>query len=238
MKNLDSNRPQEIVIYTNKKISLDFYQLFQDGLFYLSSFTIKTLEQIPSQPENKIHIVILETSNQINSLQLNCNKIHFIIPSHLNNRLENDLNTLIFEHDQFMTSQQALENLYHSFIKFYFSTKCYLDPQDFFNSYMNGYRYLKIHSILQSDTDYEKQLNTYLQMIPDTEPVCFNFSISYDYSSEFDYLPLLQNTIHYLRYSEDREVFFSIVLSKHSISDNKLSIVHLSREPKKCHNSL
>ena len=35
MKNLDSNRPQEIVIYTNKKISLDFYQLFQDGLFYL-----------------------------------------------------------------------------------------------------------------------------------------------------------------------------------------------------------
>ena len=78
MKNLDSNRPQEIVIYTNKKISLDFYQLFQDGLFYLSSFTIKTLEQIPSQPENKIHIVILETSNQINSLQLNCNKIHSV----------------------------------------------------------------------------------------------------------------------------------------------------------------
>ncbi|MHA3048453.1 hypothetical protein [Acinetobacter sp. ANC 4639] len=232
MKNLDSNRPQEIVIYTNEKISPDFYQPFQDGLFYLSSFTIKTLEQIPSQTENKIHIVILGAHNEMNNLQLSYNKIHFIVPSHSNNKLEKNLNTLIFEHDHSMTPQQALENLYHNFIKFYFSTKYYLDPQDFFNSYMNGYRYIKMHSVLQNDIDYEKQLKTYLQMIPDTETVCFNFSISYDYPSESDYLPLLQNTITHLKYVEDREAFFGIVLSKHSISDNKVSILHLSQEPK------
>ena len=141
MKNLDSNRPQEIVIYTNKKISLDFYQLFQDGLFYLSSFTIKTLEQIPSQAENKIHIVILETHHEIKNLQLSDNIIHLIIPSHLHNKLENNLNTLIFEYDQSMTSEQALEKLYHNLIKFYFLTEGYLESQDFF--YANSLNLLR-----------------------------------------------------------------------------------------------
>ncbi|WP_252513913.1 hypothetical protein [Acinetobacter lwoffii] len=131
-----------------------------------------------------------------------------------------------------MTSQQALENLYHSFIKFYFSAECYLDPQDFFNSdsYKNGHRYLKIHDILQNTAGYEKQLNTYLKTISDTETVCFNFSISYDFPSESGYLPLLEDTVDHLTYARNRDVFFSIVLSKHPISDNKLSIVHLSQE--------
>ncbi len=54
-----SNASQNIVIYTNKEISLEFYQSFEDGLNPIL-FTVKTLEQIPSKTENKIHIVILE----------------------------------------------------------------------------------------------------------------------------------------------------------------------------------
>lgn len=233
MNNTVSNTIQDIIIYTNKAISLDFYQPFKDGLNSLL-FTIKTLEQIPSKTENKIHIVILGSHDELGSLELNCNKIHLIIPTHASNRLEKDLNALIFEHDHSMTSQQALEKLYHNFIKFYFLTKYYLDPQDFFSSdsYMDGYRYLKIHSILQDDAGYEKQLNNYLQTISDTETVCFNFSISYDASSKSNYVPLLRNTIDHLKYAKDRDVFFSILVSKHPISDNKLSIIHLSQESK------
>ena len=231
MTHTTSNTPQNVVIYTNKEIYVDFCQPFKDGLNPIL-FTIKTLEQIPSKTENKINIVILESWDELNNPQLNCSKLHLIIPTHSNNRLENDLNALVFEHDQSMTSQQALEKLYHSFIKFYFSAECYLDPQDFFNSdsYKDGHRYINTHEILQNDAGYEKQLNTYLKTISDTETVSFNFSISYDFSSESGYLPLLENTVDHLKYAKDRDVFFSIVLSKHPISDNKLSIVHLSQE--------
>ncbi|MFZ8004224.1 hypothetical protein ACO1DV_15130 [Acinetobacter lwoffii] len=183
MTHTTSNTPQNVVIYTNKEISVDFCQPFKDGLNPIL-FTIKTLEQIPSKTENKINIVILESWDELNNPQLNCSKLHLIIPTHSNNRLENDLNALVFEHDQSMTSQQALEKLYHSFIKFYFSAECYLDPQDFFNSdsYKDGHRYINTHEILQNDAGYEKQLNTYLKTISDTETVCLNFSISYDFS--------------------------------------------------------
>ncbi|MDY6457165.1 hypothetical protein [Acinetobacter faecalis] len=226
-----SDSLQNIVIYTNNKISLDFYKPFEDGLNPIL-FTVKTLEQIPRKTENKIHIVILESCDELSNLQINCNKIHLIMPTCSKNKLENDLHALIFKYEQSMTSQQALENLYHSFIKFYCSAEYYLDPQDFFNSdsYKNGHRYLKIHDILQNTAGYEKQLNTYLKTISDTETVCFNFSISYDFPSESGYLPLLEDTVDHLTYARNRDVFFSIVLSKHPISDNKLSIVHLSQE--------
>lgn len=231
MTHTTSNTPQNVVIYTNKEISVDFCQPFKDGLNPIL-FTIKTLEQIPSKTENKINIVILESWDELNNPQLNCSKLHLIIPTHSNNRLENDLNALVFEHDQYMTSQQALEKLYHSFIKFYFSAECYLDPQDFFNSdsYKDGHRYINTHEILQNDAGYEKQLNTYLKTISDTETVCLNFSISYDFSSESGYLLLLEDTVDHLKYVKDRDVFFSIVLSKYPISDNKLAIVHLSQK--------
>ena len=231
MTHTTSNTPQNFVIYTNKEISVDFCQPFKDGLNPIL-FTIKTLEQIPSKTENKINIVILESWDELNNPQLNCSKLHLIIPTHSNNRLENDLNALVFEHDQSMTSQQALEKLYHSFIKFYFSAECYLDPQDFFNSdsYKDGHRYINTHEILQNDAGYEKQLNTYLKTISDTETVCLNFSISYDFSSESGYLLLLEDTVDHLKYVKDRDVFFSIVLSKYPISDNKLAIVHLSQK--------
>ena len=225
-----SDSLQNIVIYTNNKISLDFYKPFEDGLNPIL-FTVKTLEQIPRKTENKIHIVILESCDELSNLQINCNKIHLIMPVCSKNKLENDLNALIFEHDQSMSSQQALENLYHSFIKFYCSAEYYLDPQDFFNSdsYKDGYRCINIHEILQDNVSYEQQLHTYLNTISNTETVSFNFSISYDFPSEFGYLPLLENTVDQLNYSKDRDVFFSIVLSKYPLSDNKLAIVHLSQ---------
>ena len=225
-----SDSLQNIVIYTNNKISLDFYKPFEDGLNPIL-FTVKTLEQIPRKTENKIHIVILESCDELSNLQINCNKIHLIMPAFLKNKLENDLNALIFEHDQSMSSQQALEKLYHGFIKFYCSTESYLDSQDFFNSdsYKDGYRCINIHEILQDNVSYEQQLHTYLNTISNTETVSFNFSISYDFSSEFGYLPLLENTVDQLNYSKDRDVFFSIVLSKYPLSDNKLAIVHLSQ---------
>ena len=225
-----SNSLQNIVIYTNNKISLDFYKPFEDGLNPIL-FTVKTLEQIPRKTENKIHIVILESCDELSNLQINCNKIHLIMPVCSKNKLENDLNALIFEHDQSMSSQQALEKLYHGFIKFYCSTESYLDSQDFFNSdsYKDGYRCINIHEILQDNVSYEQQLNTYLNTISNTETVSFNFSISYDFPSEFGYLPLLENTVDQLNYSKDRDVFFSIVLSKYPLSDNKLAIVHLSQ---------
>ena len=230
MTHTASNTLKDIVIYTNNKISLDFYKPFEDGLNPIL-FTVKTLEQIPRKTENKIHIVILESCDELSNLQINCNKIHLIMPVCSKNKLENDLNALIFEHDQSMSSQQALEKLYHGFIKFYCSTESYLDSQDFFNSdsYKDGYRCINIHEILQDNVSYEQQLNTYLNTISNTETVSFNFSISYDFPSEFGYLPLLENTVDQLNYSKDRDVFFSIVLSKYPLSDNKLAIVHLSQ---------
>ena len=230
MTNTASNTLQNIVIYANNKISFDFYKPFEDGLNPIL-FTVKTLEQIPRKTENKIHIVILESCDELSNLQINCNKIHLIMPVCSKNKLENDLNALIFEHDQSMSSQQALEKLYHGFIKFYCSTESYLDSQDFFNSdsYKDGYRCINIHEILQDNVSYEQQLNTYLNTISNTETVSFNFSISYDFPSEFGYLPLLENTVDQLNYSKDRDVFFSIVLSKYPLSDNKLAIVHLSQ---------
>lgn len=230
MTHTASNTLQDIVIYTNNKISLDFYKPFEDGLNPIL-FTVKTLEQIPRKTENKIHIVILESCDELSNLQINCNKIHLIMPTCSKNKLENDLNALIFEHDQSMSSQQALEKLYHGFIKFYCSTESYLDSQDFFNSdsYKDGYRCINIHEILQDNVSYEQQLHTYLNTISNTETVSFNFSISYDFPSEFGYLPLLENTVDQLNYSKDRDVFFSIVLSKYPLSDNKLAIVHLSQ---------
>ena len=117
---------EDIDIYTNK-ISLDLYKPFEDGLNPIL-FTVKTLEQIPRKTENKIHIVILESCDELSNLQINCNKIHLIMPAFLKNKLENDLNALIFEHDQSMSSQQALEKLYHGFIKFYFSADYFLEP--------------------------------------------------------------------------------------------------------------
>lgn len=226
-----SDSLQNIVIYTNNKISLDFYKPFEDGLNPIL-FTVKTLEQIPRKTENKIHIVILESCDELSNLQINCNKIHLIMPTCSKNKLENDLHALVFEHDQSMTSQQALEKLYHSFIKFYFSAEYHLDPQDLFksNSDNNGHQYLKMHDILQNDADYEKQLNTYLKTISETETVCFNFSISYDFPSESEYLTFIEDAVNNLTYAENRDVFFSTVLSKHPISDNKLSIIHLSQE--------
>ena len=163
MTHTASNTLQDIVIYTNNKISLDFYKPFEDGLNPIL-FTVKTLEQIPRKTENKIHIVILESCDELNNLQINCNKIHLIMPVCSKNKLENDLNALIFEHDQSMSSQQALEKIYHGFIKFYCSTESYLDSQDFFNSdsYKDGYRYINIHEVLQYNISYEQQLNTYL----------------------------------------------------------------------------
>ncbi|MDY6525176.1 MULTISPECIES: hypothetical protein [Acinetobacter] len=226
-----SNSLQNIVIYTNNKISLDFYKPFEDGLNPIL-FTVKTLEQIPSKTENKIHIVILESCDELSNLQINCNKIHLIMPEYSKNKLENDLKALIFEHDQSMSSQQALEKFYHGFIKFYCSAEYYLDPQDFFNSdsYKDGYRYINIHEVLQNNVNYEQQLNTYLNTILDTETVSFNFSISYDFYSESGYLPQLEDTVDHLKYVRDRDVFFSIVLSKYPISDNKLAIIHLSQK--------
>ena len=154
------------------------------------------------------------------------------MPTCSKNKLENDLHALIFKYEQSMNSQQALEKLYHSFIKFYFSAECYLDPQDFFNSdsYKDGYRYINIHEVLQNNVNYEQQLNTYLNTILDTETVSFNFSISYDFYSESGYLPQLEDTVDHLKYVRDRDVFFSIVLSKYPISDNKLAIIHLSQK--------
>ena len=226
-----SDSLQNIVIYTNNKISLDFYKPFEDGLNPIL-FTVKTLEQIPRKTENKIHIVILESCDELSNLQINCNKIHLIMPTCSKNKLENDLHALIFKYEQSMNSQQALEKLYHSFIKFYFSAECYLDPQDFFNSdsYKDGYRYINIHEVLQNNVNYEQQLNTYLNTILDTETVSFNFSISYDFYSESGYLPQLEDTVDHLKYVRDRDVFFSIVLSKYPISDNKLAIIHLSQK--------
>lgn len=231
MTNTASNTLQNIVIYANNKISFDFYKPFEDGLNPIL-FTVKTLEQIPKKTENKIHIVILESCDELSNLQINCNKIHLIMPACSKNKLENNLNALIFEHDQSMSSQQVLEKLYHGFIKFYCSAEYFLEPYDFFNSdsYKDGYRYINIHEILLDNISYQQPLNTYLNSISDTETVSFNFSISYDFSSESGYLPLLENTVDHLKYAKDRDVFFSIVLSKHPISDNKLSIVHLSQE--------
>ena len=226
-----SDSLQNIVIYTNNKISLDFYKPFEDGLNPIL-FTVKTLEQIPRKTENKIHIVILESCDELSNLQINCNKIHLIMPAFLKNKLENDLNALIFEHDQSMSSQQALEKLYHGFIKFYFSADYFLEPYDFFNSdsYKDGYRCINIHQILQDNVSYEQQLHTHLNTISNTETVSFNFSIGYELSSESGYFQLIENTVDHLTYARNRDVFFSIVLSKHPISDNKLSIVHLSQE--------
>ena len=226
-----SDSLQNIVIYTNNKISLDFYKPFEDGLNPIL-FTVKTLEQIPRKTENKIHIVILESCDELSNLQINCNKIHLIMPTCSKNKLENDLHALIFKYEQSMNSQQALENLYHSFIKFYCSAEYYLDPQDFFNSdsYKDGYRYINIHEVLQNNVNYVQQLNTYLNTILDTETVSFNFSISYDFYSESGYLPQLEDTVDHLKYVRDRDVFFSIVLSKYPISDNKLAIIHLSQK--------
>ncbi|WP_336171553.1 hypothetical protein [Acinetobacter ursingii] len=231
MTHTASNTLQDIVIYTNNKISLDFYKPFEDGLNPIL-FTVKTLEQIPRKTENKIHIVILESCDELSNLQINCNKIHLIMPAFLKNKLENDLNALIFEHDQSMSSQQALEKLYHGFIKFYFSADYFLEPYDFFNSdsYKDGYRCINIHQILQDNVSYEQQLHTHLNTISNTETVSFNFSIGYELSSESGYFQLIENTVDHLTYARNRDVFFSIVLSKHPISDNKLSIVHLSQE--------
>lgn len=47
-----SDSLQNIVIYTNNKISLDFYKPFEDGLNPIL-FTVKTLEQIPRKTEIK-----------------------------------------------------------------------------------------------------------------------------------------------------------------------------------------
>ena len=147
------------------------------------------------------------------------------------NKLENDLNALIFEHDQSMSSQQALEKLYHGFIKFYFSADYFLEPYDFFNSdsYKDGYRCINIHEILQDNVSYEQQLHTHLNTISNTETVSFNFSIGYEFSSESGYFQLIENTVDHLTYAKDRDVFFSVVLSKYPLSDNRLAIVHLSQ---------
>lgn len=102
-----SDSLQNIVIYTNNKISLDFYKPFEDGLNPIL-FTVKTLEQIPRKTENKIHIVILESCDELSNLQINCNKIHLIMPTCSKNKLENDLHALIFKYEQSMTSQQGL----------------------------------------------------------------------------------------------------------------------------------
>lgn len=231
MTHTTSNTPQNVVIYTNKEISVDFCQPFKDGLNPIL-FTIKTLEQIPSKTENKIHIVILESYDELSNLQINCNNIHLIMPEFSKNKLENDLNALIFEYDQSMSSQQALEKLYHGFIKFYCSADYFLEPYDFFNSdsFEDGYRFIKIEDILKNDTSYEKQLNSYLKTILDSETVCFNFSINDNASLESSHLILIENTVDHLKYAKDRDVFFSIVLSKHPLSDNKLSIIHLSKK--------
>ena len=85
-----SDSLQNIVIYTNNKISLDFYKPFEDGLNPIL-FTVKTLEQIPRKTENKIHIVILESCDELSNLQINCNNIHLIMPEFLKNKLENDV---------------------------------------------------------------------------------------------------------------------------------------------------
>lgn len=82
---------------------------------------------------------------------------------------------------------------------------------------------------MRAGMDTEQQLNTYLNTILDTETVSFNFSISYDFYSESGYLPQLEDTVDHLKYVRDRDVFFSIVLSKHPLSDNRLAIVHLSQ---------
>ena len=226
-----SNSPHDIVIYTDKEISLNFSQSFEDELNPIL-FTVKTLEQIPKKTENKIHIAILDSCDELSNLQTNCNKMHLIMPARSKNKVENDLNALIFEHDQSMSSQQALEKLYHGFIKFYCSAEYFLEPYDFFNSdsYKDGYRYINIHEVLQDNVSYEQQLNTYLNTISDTETVSLNFSISYDFSSESSYIRLLENTVDQLNYSKDRDVFCGTVLSKHPLSDNKLSIVHFCRE--------
>ena len=77
MTNTASNTLQNIVIYANNKISFDFYKPFEDGLNPIL-FTVKTLEQIPRKTENKIHIVILESCDELSNLQINCNKIALI----------------------------------------------------------------------------------------------------------------------------------------------------------------
>ena len=105
MTNTASNTLQNIVIYANNKISFDFYKPFEDGLNPIL-FTVKTLEQIPSKTENKIHIVILESCDELSNLQINCNKIHLIMPVCSKNKLENDLNALIFEHEVLEMHQQ------------------------------------------------------------------------------------------------------------------------------------
>lgn len=231
MTHTASNTLQDIVIYTDTEISLDFSQSFEEGLNPIL-FTIKTLKQIPRKTENKIHIVILESYDELSNLQINCNNIHLIMPTFLKNKLENDLNALIFEHDQSMSSQQALEKLYHGFIKFYFSADYFLEPYHFFNSdsFEYGYRYINIHEILQDNVSYEQQLHTYLNTISNTETVSFNFSIGYEFSSESGYLQLIENTVDHLTYAKDRDVFFSVVLSKYPLSDNRLAIVHLSQK--------
>jgi hypothetical protein len=229
MHDTTSNTLKEIIIYTNTKISLNFYQEFKDGLNPIQ-LNIKTLGEIPTQVENKIYIVMLDHLDEIDQSLFELNHIHLILPKAMASSLQHNLRALVFAYAVDETPQYALEQLYDHLIKFYCSREYYLDPQDFFTacSTKHGASHININTFDERDTSYKDLLRRYLKSIPTTHTVSVNFLITETIALDSYYFKLIEDVVDDLEYNPARDVFFSVIFSQHQDARNTVSIINFS----------
>ena len=229
MQNHEINLNENLFIYTDTTISLDFFHPIVEHLRTLN-IKQKPLSALPHSGGDMIATIIVNDLAELTEIPIGCEhslvitaqKNRTVLPKHLSD-------TLIYQQAPTENHQQALENVFHALIKTYFTTELFLEPIDLYQSdaFKNGQRYINIHS-LQEQTLASQDVKTLLSPIKQDDIVILNFNLHQSSFSLDKIQDLTEIIIKHLGEKFDGEIFYSCCNSSKPNQQNLIYLSYLS----------
>ena len=210
MQNNEVDLNENITIYTDTKINLDFFNPTVEHLRPLNMVQ-KPLSALAYSQTDKIVIIIVDDLAELTAIPIGCE--HSIVITAKNNLTplpEHLSNALIYQQTVNENHQQALEKVFNALIKTYFSPELFLEPADLYQSdaFEKGQRYINIHS-LQEQQLMNENVKPLFSPIGKNGTVILNFNLHQSSFSLDKIQDLTEIIIEHLGEKFDGEIFYS-----------------------------
>ena len=229
MPNTQNNEIENLVIYSETPIVLDFFNASIEN-FRPIRITQKPLTELPFAHVDKIAIVIVHDLAELESLKIGCEHCLVInakntlaiTPEHLSK-------VMTYTQSAMESPQQALETVFHGLITTYFSTEMFLEPVDIYQSdaFEKGQRCINIH-LLQEPQLMSEDVKALFNPIGQDDTVIFNFDLPQSSFSLDKVQDLTQIMIKHLGEKFDGEIFYSCRASSKPDQQNLIYLSYLS----------
>ena len=229
MQNNEVNLNENLVIYTNTPIHLDFFNPAMEHLRPLN-IVQEPLSVLAHSQTNKVVVIIVNKLAELTAIPIGCE--HSIVITAKNNLTalpEHLSNAIIYQQASSENQQQALEKVFHALIKTYFSPELFLEPVDLYQSsaFAKGQRCINIHSLSEQQLMTEN-VESLFSLIGKDDTVIVNFNLHPSSFSLDKVQNLTEIIIEYLGEKFDGEIFYSCNATSEPDQQNMIYLSYLS----------